>query len=828
MVETRRTSRRLQAKAAASAASPAPSPASSPAAAGRKSRRTPSPRGRKKAPASDESPQEIPVPTDEEEQEQAKNEKEQKEKEVEKKEKEVVVIDSDTESEKTQQVQEQAEEKTEAASEQPASVEEAAPVEEAPEEEEEEEEEEAEEIMLLDDDDEEEEEEEEEKEENKEEEDDEDIDHYPSAPTAVAKTADATKPSATTLLKRRLVPNQLDSGASKYQEFFNFDGSKRETAATLRTDARAAEEAKVVAAGQKAMAHSQRQRTESQHKKSAGRRWFNFESEEMTDDARRDFALLRMRNYLDPKKFYKSSDHSRALPKHFQMGTVIEGSHEFHSARLTKKQRRKTFTDEIMADEAVVQYTHRVAGNLQAARMSQGPAASFQDLQAPDQAASAMVALSESMKVQAQWSALKQIWANPDRRRWIVRLLFGGATGALTLTILHETFKGMCRTPWKAVRLVARLVAVVGATIFGFVARGCKPKFKNWTLRFDILRAVIRECIRGARGERMVIDAKHARVIRSQSAAFGTVLGWFACRQYGRRLEPVHANELEHVWLRSAAPRTSTTKHFVVLYVHGGGFAVMSPRFYIAFGATLADAIEKELRQKLDMSEDVQVDVFLGNYRKAPEHCFPTPPEDTVAAYKHLLHTEGIPPEQIILAGDSAGGGLVMSTLLRMRDASKEHLPLAAILICPAVDMSEIETHGDSEEASAHCLLSPEMIAAGRLSYHTTASDPETWADASSVHCDLRGLPPVFVQAGSLDYIYQHSVRLAQKAEADGVTNWELDVHEGLPHVFTIFPSYVLPYAQIGVKRVAAFAAKHFAEALSGDRDAGILDASAA
>lgn len=194
-----------------------------------------------------------------------------------------------------------------------------------------------------------------------------------SAPSSTSTTPVApTQVSAAVLLKRRLVPNQLDSGASQYKEFFSFGGSKRSTAATLRSDARASEEANVVAAGHKAVAHSERQRAESQHKKSAGRRWFNFESEEMTADARRDFALLRMRNYLDPKKFYKSSDHSRALPKHFQMGVVIEGAHEFHSARLTKKQRRKTFTDEIMADELVVQYTHRVAGNIQASRSNQG------------------------------------------------------------------------------------------------------------------------------------------------------------------------------------------------------------------------------------------------------------------------------------------------------------------------------------------------------------------------------------------------------------------------------------------------------------------------
>ncbi|CAI5718788.1 unnamed protein product [Hyaloperonospora brassicae] len=383
------------------------------------------------------------------------------------------------------------------------------------------------------------------------------------------------------------------------------------------------------------------------------------------------------------------------------------------------------------------------------------------------------------------------------------------------MALVHATFKGMCRSPWEAVRLAARLIAVVSSTACCFVARGCKPRYQNWTLGFEVVCAVIRECTRGPRGKLMVMNAQHARALRSQSAAFGTLLGWFACRQHGRRLEAVHVNNLEHIWLRStrsAAPVAA--KRFVVLYIHGGGCALMSPRFYIAFGATLAAAIEKELCRQLGTNELIHVDVFLGNYRKAPEHCFPTPPNDVVTAYKYLIDTEGIAPKQTILAGDSAGGGLVMSTILRLRDESHALLPLAATLICPAVDLSEVEAQGDPAVSSARCLLSPEMIAAGRLGYHTTAADPTTWLDASSVHCDLRGLPPVFVQAASYDYIYQHAVRLAQKAKADGVTNWELDVHEHLPHVFTIFPTFVLPYAQVGVQRLAVFAAKHIAQTL--------------
>ncbi|KAG2523264.1 hypothetical protein BBO99_00005669 [Phytophthora kernoviae] len=357
MVETRRTSRRLQAKALAAASpSPSKSPAHSPSSrSSRKSHQMPSPSNRADAKtkaqameqASDESAQEIPLLYDDDEEEEDK----------EKKQHVVVIESSDTEEEQQKEIEEVEEE----------------------------------EIMLLDEEDEEDQEEEERKaeavEEGSEDDEDEDVNQFAflaasglnlsttSSNVTVAPSAAARpKSQASTVaqLKRRLVPNQLDSGASQYKNFFDFKKGKNSNVATLRADARAAEEASVVARGQKVMAHSERQRAESQRKKSAGRRWFNFESEEMTADARRDFALLKMRNYLDPKKFYKSSDHSNGLPKHFQMGVVIEGAHEFHSARLTKKQRRQTFTDEIMADEAIVQYTHRVASNIQKARSNQG------------------------------------------------------------------------------------------------------------------------------------------------------------------------------------------------------------------------------------------------------------------------------------------------------------------------------------------------------------------------------------------------------------------------------------------------------------------------
>ncbi|GMF40945.1 unnamed protein product [Phytophthora fragariaefolia] len=243
---------------------------------------------------------------------------------------------------------------------------------------------------------------------------------------------------------------------------------------------------------------------------------------------------------------------------------------------------------------------------------------------------------------------------------------------------------------------------------------------------------------------------------------------------------------------------------------------------YISFCSALVSAIKKELGDQ-EAGNEVVVDAFLANYRKLPEHQFPVQVEDAVAMYEYLLQHEKLQSSQIILAGDSAGGGLVMSTLLRVRDGdsswkSKLPLPLAAIVACPLVDL----TGDEDETTSEHCVLSLNITAASVLSYHPTRHDPSTWADASPVHCDLQGLPPVFLQSASLDTLFRHSLRLKAKAEDDGVTNWEVDVHEGVPHVFMIMPNYVLPYARVGVQRMAAFAAQQFVRGMNSNSNGKI------
>ncbi|KAE9202771.1 hypothetical protein PF004_g18325 [Phytophthora fragariae] len=326
--------------------------------------------------------------------------------------------------------------------------------------------------------------------------------------------------------------------------------------------------------------------------------------------------------------------------------------------------------------------------------------------------------------------------------------------GALAVAALSVSLRGVCRSPLEAVSLAVTVTAAVGWTFVRFVARGFRPEFPKWTLRFVLLRAAIRT-VNELYGDRMVTDVQHARAIRAQSEV----------NTYGYDRRSLGRPKLSVSW---------------------------------------SSSVERELGRR---GSSAQVDVFIANYRKTPEFCFPTQPNDVVAAYEFLIDHKGLHPEHIILAGDSAGGGLVMSALLRLRGANKaERLPLAAIVSSPFVDLSE-----SIDPASARiCILTRSIAKAARIVYHPTWSDRSTWADASAIHCDLSGLPPVFIQAATFDYLYQDSVLLAEKAKADGVNDWELDVNEGVPHVFSLFPAWVLPYGQVGVDKMAVFAADKF------------------
>jgi hypothetical protein len=110
-------------------------------------------------------------------------------------------------------------------------------------------------------------------------------------------------------------------------------------------------------------ASSFRNKPQKQNDNTAGAKWFGMTPTPMTDSLKTDLALIRNRNYLDPKKFYKSSESFEG--KVLQVGTVIEGPSEYYSSRLVKKERRQNFTEEVMADAGVASYAKRKFGELQ-------------------------------------------------------------------------------------------------------------------------------------------------------------------------------------------------------------------------------------------------------------------------------------------------------------------------------------------------------------------------------------------------------------------------------------------------------------------------------
>ncbi|MEO6835288.1 MAG: alpha/beta hydrolase [Candidatus Tumulicola sp.] len=212
--------------------------------------------------------------------------------------------------------------------------------------------------------------------------------------------------------------------------------------------------------------------------------------------------------------------------------------------------------------------------------------------------------------------------------------------------------------------------------------------------------------------------------------------------------------------IRNADPSART----VIYYLHGGGYVAGSPAMY----RTLTGAFAARCSAR----------VFALDYRLAPEHRFPAAVHDAVAGYKWLL-AAGIAPHDIAIAGDSAGGGLALSTLLALRDAGVV-LPAGAVLISPWVDLAA--RRESPERANAGAADRGESRMAQAYVGDRPLNDPL----ASGLYADLRGLPPIMIQASTSEMLCDDAVRLDAKARAAGVDS-RLRLWDGVPHVWHIF-----------------------------------------
>ncbi|CCI41861.1 unnamed protein product [Albugo candida] len=173
------------------------------------------------------------------------------------------------------------------------------------------------------------------------------------------------------ILQMHNVFDQLDSGTRLRKKYIDFEARKQGAIIRLsagKSDVNS-EVNRVLQRARRVETVAKQQRAHDTNQKIAGRKWFDMATDELTPELKRDFELIRLRNFLDPKKFYKSSDYKKGFPKHFQVGTVIEGPHEFKTSRIVKKARQATLTDEIMADADVQKYTKRVYRQIQEANI---------------------------------------------------------------------------------------------------------------------------------------------------------------------------------------------------------------------------------------------------------------------------------------------------------------------------------------------------------------------------------------------------------------------------------------------------------------------------
>ena len=231
----------------------------------------------------------------------------------------------------------------------------------------------------------------------------------------------------------------------------------------------------------------------------------------------------------------------------------------------------------------------------------------------------------------------------------------------------------------------------------------------------------------------------------------------------------------------------SSTRTRALLYFHGGGYVLGASPGHRDLAAALAEMAD--------------LAVYLVDYRLAPEHPFPAAVDDALQAYQWLLE-QGFEPSQIILGGDSAGGGLAVSTLLNLKNLGLA-APAAAMLLSPWLDLS---LSGASIETNEHAdvVLSRSVLVA--WADHYLQGRDALAPLASPIYGDLVGLPPVLVHVGSTEILRSDSEDLVDRIiEHDGSA--VLKVWDDLPHVFQVL-SGRLPEAKASLKLLADYCAQ--------------------
>jgi epsilon-lactone hydrolase len=294
------------------------------------------------------------------------------------------------------------------------------------------------------------------------------------------------------------------------------------------------------------------------------------------------------------------------------------------------------------------------------------------------------------------------------------------------------------------------------------------PRLPGWGFRYEAIAELLRRS--GASISKRSAGAVRASLLRSRIHP---------------RIRPLVRHERTRIAGRDAeafVPIGWKEGDPTILYFHGGGYVVCSP------------ATHRDLISRIAVSSGARC--LAVDYRKAPEHPFPGPIEDCLAAYREILAE--VRPDDLFVGGDSAGGGLTLATLLRARDAELP-LPRAAILISPWVDL---ECTGESiQKNNGFDYLVPEGLEWG-VTHYLQGGD-RRHPHVSFVHADLSGLPPLLVHTGGAELFASEHESFVAHARSAGVEVVH-DVEPHMVHVWHGFASFV-PECARAIERIGEF-----------------------
>jgi len=250
------------------------------------------------------------------------------------------------------------------------------------------------------------------------------------------------------------------------------------------------------------------------------------------------------------------------------------------------------------------------------------------------------------------------------------------------------------------------------------------------------------------------------------------------------RFAEVTCNGVPCIW--ADAPGADPQR--VIIHCHSGGYLLGSAESYRSFGGYLSAATGCR--------------VLLADYRLAPENPYPAGVDDGVAVYKWLL-SEGFAPGKVVICGDSAGGGLVLAALQKMRDQAIA-MPACGVAISPVADFART---GPSykENAGRDPLVTEDFLAALGAAYcgESDRTDP----GLSPLYGDWKGLPPLLILAGEIEMLRDDGKLCVEAARRAGVDATYFE-GEGMAHIWTLFADR-LPEAREGLALIAQFVNRH-------------------